>query len=227
MQSIFPCAVDNKENNNKMAKYNSTLSAYSSKQKKKHGKAFKIIISIVIGLVVIAGVLFALNFKTITLMMGKGNIKVNTISLIHKSLLGSGKFSDVTKTTGPDNSQVLTSTSDDNAVILTVTQQESGKETINAKVDLNKMDIGSVDKKALAHGSPTAISAAKTLADKYVGSLVDTSDETGLEAYLATNLLSEYKSDPTSVNIDHTFGDTHLTLTGDLSSGNVEINLEK
>ena len=210
-----------------MSSYRNSFSTNSYKQKKRHGKAFKIIISIVIGLVVIAGVLFALNFKTITLMMGKGNIKVNTISQIHKSLLGSGKFSDVTKTTGPDNSQVLTSTSDDKAVILTVTQKENGKETINAKVDLNKVDASSVDTEALAHGSPSAISAAKALADKYVGSLVDTSDETGLEAYLATNLLSEYKSDPTSVNIDHTFGDTHLTLTGDLSSGNVEINLEK
>jgi hypothetical protein len=183
--------------------------------------------SVLVCIVIAAGVLFALNFKTITLMMGKGNIKVNTVSQIHKSLLGSGKFSDVTKTTDPDNSQVLTSTSDDNAVILTVTQQENGKETINAKVDLNKMDVGSVDKKALAHGSPSAISAAKALADKYVGSLVDTSDETGLEAYLATNLLSEYKSDPTSVNIDHTFGNTHLTLTGDLSSGNIEVDISK
>ena len=210
-----------------MTSYRDSNSKYDRNNKKRHGRAFKISLSILVCLVVAAGVLFVTNHNTVALMMGKGNIGVNTISQVAASLSATGKFGNATVTGSAGQTQALTCISKDNAVTLTVTQQESGKETIAAKVDLKKMDFRGIDKKALLHGSPSAIQAAKALANSYVGTVVDPSDETGVEAYLVANLLSQYRSNPTSVNIDHAFGSAHLTITGNLSTGKIDVSITK
>jgi hypothetical protein len=69
--------------------------------------------------------------------------------------------------------------------------------------------------------------AAKALANDYIGTLIDPNDETGMETYLAANLLSQYKSNPNSLNIDHTFGNAHLILTGNLSTGKIDVSITK
>lgn len=200
--------------------------SYAQKNKRKHDKAFKIFLSVILCLVILAGILFVINYNTIRLATGKGDIKVNTITQAEKSISDTDKFNSATVTDSTDQSQTLTCTSKDNAVGLTVTQQ-NGKETIDAKVDLRKMDLQSVDKNALLHGSPSAIMAAKAVANDYIGTLIDPKDQTGIEVYLAANLLSQYKSNPANVDIDHTFGDAHLTLTGNLSTGKIDISITK
>lgn len=210
-----------------MSSYNNSYLSYGEKNKKRHGKAFKIFFSIIFCLVMLAGILFTTNYNTIRLATGKGNIKVNTISQAEKSLSDTGKFNSAMVTCSADQAQVLTCTSKDKAVVLTVTQQKNGTEMIYAKVDLKKLDLRSIDKKALAHGSPSAIMAAKALANDYIGTLIDPNDETGIETYLAANLLSQYKSNPTSLKIDHTFGNANLILTGNLSSGKIDVSITK
>lgn len=210
-----------------MNSYKSSYLSYDPKNNKKHGKAFKIFLFTILCLVIFAGILFITNYNTIRLATGKGNIKVNTISQAERSLSDTGKFNNATVTSTADQAQLLTCTSKDNAVVLTVTQQKNGKEIIDAKVDLKKLDFRSIDKKALVHGSPSAIMAAKALANDYIGALIDPNDETGIETYLAANLLSQYKSNPTSLNIDHTFGNANLTFTGNLSSGEIDVSITK
>ena len=210
-----------------MNSYKNSYLTYGRKNKKKHGKAFIIFISIILCLVILAGILIVLNYNTIRLATGKGNIKINTISQAEKSLSDTGKFNSATVTGSNGQTQVLTSTSKDKAIALTVTQQKNGKEKIDAKVDLKKLDFQGIDKKALVHGNPSAIMAAKTLANDYIGTLVDRNDETGIETYLAANLLSQYKNNQNSLSIDHNFGDTHLTLTGDLSNGKIDVSITK
>lgn len=210
-----------------MSSYKNSYLAYGLENKKRHGRAFKIFLSAILCLIILAGILFATNYNTIRLATGKGNIEVNTISQAEKSLSDTGKFNSATVTSGADQAQVLTSTSKDNAVLLTVTQQKDGKEIIDAKVDLKKLDFRGIDKQALLHGNPSAIMAAKALANDYIGTLIDPNDETGIETYLAANLLSQYKSNPTRLNIDHTFGDAHLTLTGNLSVGKIDVSITK
>ncbi|WML34303.1 hypothetical protein [Clostridium sp. OS1-26] len=210
-----------------MSSYKNSYLSYGLKNKKKHGKAFKIFFFTIFCLVILAGILLVTNYKTIWLATGKGDIRVNTISQAEKSLSDTGKFNSATVTSSADQTQVLTSTSKDNAVVLTVTQQKNGKEMIDAKVDLKKLDFQGIDKEALLHGSPSAIMAAKALANDYIGTLIDSNDETGIETYLAANLLSQYKSNPTSLNIDHTFDNAHLTLTGNLSIGKIDVSITK
>lgn len=210
-----------------MKSYKNSYLSYGLKNKKKHGKAFKIFFSTIFCLVILAGILLITNYNTIKLATGKGNIKVNTISQAEKSLSDTGKFNSATLTGSTDQAQVLTCTSKDNAVVLTVTQQKNDKEMINAKVDLKKLDLSGIDKKALLHGNPSAIMAAKGLANDYIGALIDPKDVTGIETYLAANLLSQYRSNPTSLNIDHTFGNAHLTLTGNLSIGKIHVSITK
>lgn len=210
-----------------MSSYKNSYLSYGLKNKKKHGKVFKIFFFIICCLVILAGIFFVTNYNTIRLATGKGNIKVNTISQAEKSLSDTGKFNSATVTSSADQAQVLTCTSKDNAVVLTVTQQKNGKEMIDAKVDLKKLDFRGIDKEALVHGSPSAIMAAKALANDYIGTLIDSNDETGIETYLAANLLSQYKSNPTSLNIDHTFGNANLTLTGNLSIGKIDVSITK
>lgn len=210
-----------------MSSYKNSYLSYGLENKKRHGKAFKIFFGTIFCLIILVGILFATNYNTIRLATGKGNITVNTISQAEKSLSDTGKFNSATVTSGADQAQVLTSTSKDNAVLLTVTQQKDGKEIIDAKVDLKKLDFRGIDKQALLHGNPSAIMAAKALANDYIGTLIDPNDETGIETYLAANLLSQYKSNPTRLNIDHTFGDAHLTLTGNLSVGKIDVSITK
>lgn len=210
-----------------MSNYKNSYLSYGLKNQNKHGKAFKIFLFIIFCLVILAGILFMTNYNTVRLATGQGNIKVNTISQAEKSLSDTGKFNSATVTSGADQAQVLTCTSKDNAVVLTVTQQENGQEMIDAKVDLKKLDFRGIDKEALLHGSPSAILGAKALANDYIGTLIDPNDETGIETYLAANLLSQYKCNPTSLNIDHDFGDVNLTLTGNLSTGKIDVGLTK
>ena len=160
-------------------------------------------------------------------MMGKGNIKFNTISQVEKSLLDTGKFSNPTVTSSADQAQVLTSISKDNGVALTLTKQKSGKEIIDVKVNLKKMDLSDIDKKALLRGNPSAIKTAKTMVNNYVGTVIDPNDITAIEAYLVANLISQYKSNPNNVNINHSFGNAHLILKGNRSTGKIEVNITK
>jgi hypothetical protein len=210
-----------------MSSYKNSYISNGLKNKKKHGKAFKIFLSIIFCLVILAGILFVTNYNTIRLATGKGNIKVNTISQVEKSLSDTGKFNSATVTSSTDQTQVLTCISKDEAIELTVTQQKNGKEMIDAKVDLKKMDFQGIDKQALLNGSPSAIMAAKELANGYIGTLIDQNDATGIEAYLASNLLSQYKSNMTSLSVDHTFGNAHLTLKGNLSIGKINVSITK
>ncbi len=210
-----------------MDNYKNSYSSYDLKNKKKHGKAFNIFLFIILGLIILTGILFVINYNTIMLAMGKGNIKVNTISQAEKSLLDTGKFNSAKVIKSSDQTQVLTCTSKDNAVELTITQQKNGKEMIDAKVDLKKLDFQDIDKKALLRGSPSEIIAAKALANDYIGTLIDSKDVTGIETYLASNLLSQYKSNPNSLSVDHTFGNAQLILTGDLSKGKINVSISK
>lgn len=210
-----------------MNSYKNSYLSYGQKNGKKRGKARIIFLSILFGLVILAGILFVANYNTIRLAAGKGNIKVNTISQAEKSLSDTGKFNSATRTGSAGQDQVLSCTSKDNAVVLTVTQQKNGKEIIDAKVDLKKMDLQGIDKRALLRGNASAIMNAKALANDYIGTLIDQKDVTGIETYLAANLLSQYKSNPASLNIDHKFGNARLTLTGDLSTGKIDVNITK
>lgn len=209
-----------------MSSYNNSYLSYR-KNKKKHGKAFIIFLSVIFCLIILAGILFIINYNTIRLAAGKGNVKVNTIPQVEKSLSDTGKFNNATVTGSTNQDQVLTCTSKDNAIELAVTQQKNGKEVIEAKVDLKKMDLRGIDKEALLHGSPSAIMTAKSLANDYIGTLIDRSDETGIETYLAANLLKQYKNKQTNLSIDHTFGNAHLTFTGNLSTGKIDVSITK
>ncbi|QAT39198.1 hypothetical protein [Clostridium sp. JN-9] len=210
-----------------MNNYKDSYFSYDSKNKKKHGKAFKIFFSIIFCLVILAGFVYVKNYNTIRLATGKGNINVNTISQAEKSLSDTGKFNSAAITNSSDQAQVLTSTSKDNAVKLTVTQQKSGKETIDANINVKNLDLSGIDKKALLHGSPSAVKAAKALANDYIGTMMDPKDVTGIETYLASNLINQYKSNPNNLNIDHTFGNARLILTGNLSTGKINVSITK
>jgi hypothetical protein len=161
------------------------------------------------------------------LFFGKGSIKVKEIPQIKTSITGTGMFTGVKETTGTNGETVLTSVSKDNAVTLKITQQKDGKESIATQIDTKKLDTSGINTTDLLHGNPAAIQAAKKLADKYIGTIVDPSDVTGMEAYLASNLLGQYKSNPDDMSISHTFGDTSLNLTGDTSTGIVNINIKQ
>ena len=210
-----------------MNNYKDSYFSYDSKNKKKHGKAFKIFLSIVFCLIILAGFVYVKNYNTIRLATGKGNINVNTISQAEKSLSDTGKFNSAAITNSSDQAQVLTSTSKDNAVKLTVTQQKDGKETIDANINVKNLDLSGIDKKALLHGSPSAVKAAKALANDYIGTMMDPKDVTGIETYLASNLINQYKSNPNNLNIDHTFGNARLILTGNLSTGKINVSITK
>lgn len=209
-----------------MSSYKKSYLSNDQKNKKKHNKAFKIFFSVILCLVILAGIFFVTNYNTIRLATGKGDIKINTISQAEKALSDTGKFNSAT-VSNIDQAQVLTCTSKDDAVVLKVTQQKNGEKMIDAKVDLKKLDFRDIDEKALLHGSPSAVMDAKTLANDYIGALIDPNDATGMETYLATKLLNQYKSNPNSLNIDHNFGDAHLTLTGNLSTGKIDVTLTK
>ncbi len=210
-----------------MNNYKDSYFSYDSKNKKKHGKAFKIFLSIVFCLIILAGFVYVKNYNTIRLATGKGDINVNTISQAEKSLSDTGKFNSAAITSSSDQAQVLTSTSKDNAVKLTVTQQKNGKETIDANINVKNLDLSGIDKKALLHGSPSAVKAAKALANDYIGTMMDPKDVTGIETYLASNLINQYKSNPNNLNIDHTFGNARLILTGNLSTGKINVSITK
>jgi hypothetical protein len=200
---------------------------YVSRQKRKHGKALKIVLSILILIIVILGILFAINYNTIMMFFGKGNLKVKDISQIKSGILSTGEFTDLKESVDANGSSVLTGVSKDKAVTLTITQSKSGAKTVSAKVDTSKLDTSGINKDALLKGQPAAVQSAKSLADKYIGTVVDSSDVNGMEAYLAGDVLSKYKSDPSNLTVDHNFGDTNLNISGDSSTGILNINLKQ
>ena len=210
-----------------MAISEGSLSPVNGRLKKKHSKALKIILSILLCILIALIVLFAINFKTIMLLFGNGNIKVKEIPEIKSALESTSMFSEVAESVNENGYKVLTSTSNDKAVKLTITEQKDGKKTVSAEVNANKIDASGIDTEGLKQGNPAAINYAKTLADKYVGTIIDKADITGMEAYITKSILSQYKSNPDAITIDHNFENTNFNLSGDLSTGLINITIKE
>lgn len=210
-----------------MERYASPVQSYSYGKRKGRHKGLKIFLIILLGIVVILGILFAINFNTIMVFNGKGHINVKQAPQIKQSMTGSGMFEDVGENTDSNGNSVMTGVSKDKAVTLTVTKQKDGTQVINAQVDTSKLDDAGIDLTALKNGNAKTLQAAKDLADKYVGTIVDDNSKTGMELYMASKLYNQYKNNPNDINISHSFGDTDLTVTGDMSQHKLDVTLKK
>lgn len=188
---------------------------------KKSRKGLWIFLGIIVAVAVILCIVFALNHKTISLALGKGSFSLNSPQQIEKSMGDSGNFKDVKSSAG-----TVTGVSNDGAVSYKVTQKGGG-ETVDADIDLSKLDTGSIDKSAILKGNVSAISQAKTQADKYLEPIVGKSQLPGIEAYMAAEVLKQGKANPDDIDISHKFGDVTLKMTGDLSSDKATLQLSK
>ena len=62
-------------------------------------------------------------------------------------------------------------------------------------------------------------------AQKLVDKVIDNDDRKKVEQ--ARKLYNQYKSNPNDINISQSFGDTDLTVTGDMSQHKLDVTLKK
>ena len=202
------------------------MSSYG-RRRGKHRKALIITLSVIAALLVAAGVFVALNYNTILLGSGRGTVRIKDISQIRQSVDQSGLFGDVQESTDADGNQVIKCVSKDKAVTLTVTQKKDGSKTVNAQVDLKKVEAGGIKADDLKSGGLPAVQAAKSAADKYVGTVVDKSEVTGMETYVAKEAFAQYKSGSDNISVSNRYGNTSLDVSGSLSTKKAEFNLKQ
>lgn len=202
----------------------------SSTRRGGHRKTHRVrntVLIILAVLVAALGITLLVHRKTISLATGGGNLQLNNISGIENALKSAGTFENFSTKTGADGTVTLTGVSKDGAITLSVVQKKDGHETATAEIDLKKLDTGNVSKSALLHGDTTAIKQTKGQADKLLVPLVGADQAAGIEAYLAPQALKQSRSNPSAVNINHQFGETDVTLTGNLSDKKATLVLEK
>lgn len=185
-------------------------------------RAAKIVLGIVLGLLIVCGVVFALNYNTITLLLGKGKIGLKDIGGIKSA--ASGILTQVSEASQSGGGQTLTGTSADGAVKMTVTQTSDGKKTVNAQADLRKLAPGA-DLHAIKSGDLSGLSALKSQADKYLAVVVPQDQVTGIEAYLLKEASAQYKSHPNAITIDKDFGNVSLHASADMHSGQGDLTM--
>lgn len=204
-----------------------SFAAYVPPKKKKH-TVRRVVLAILALLLAAAVIWIAVHFRTLQLASGHGSLKLNSLPQITRSLTQSGRFDNLSQNTDSNGSQVLTGVSKDGAVSLTVTQDNGGHKTVDARIDLSKLDTGNISKSALLHGDTSALQAVRSEADQYLGALVDPGQLTGMETYVAGQLISQYRRNPDSaLDVDHTFGGTSLSLNGSLASQKIAIHLQQ
>lgn len=208
-----------------MATYRNSTVHFGRRRKSRTG--LKIFLGIVIAIVIILGIIFALNYKTIMLSTGNGSANINSLESIKKSLSDSKLFNGVNNSVDSAGNSVTTCTSKDGAVSYTITQQKNGKETVNADIDLKKLKSEGINKSEIKSGNVSAINKAKSIADQYVTPIVGSDQASGMELYLAKEIMNQGAANPDNINVNHKFGDVTVQVTGNLSADSANVKLSK
>ncbi|MDF2535046.1 MAG: hypothetical protein K0R18_1205 [Bacillales bacterium] len=194
-------------------------------KKPKKRKTLKIMIYVFSTILLIFGVVFALNFQTIMLMSGKGKLKMNDIAAVKKAVSNSKVLSLESESTGADGTKTLNIKSKDNAVTIIVSQKPNKTQTISANIDANKLNTTNIDMDAIKSGDVKAVSAAKSLADDYLSTIVSKDQASGIEAYAAKEAISQLKNGNTNLSINNTFGSTNFSAKIDTTTGQINITV--
>lgn len=200
-----------------MPSYNYTSILKQTKKKKKTKMGFRIFLCVLVLAVAGLGTVFALNYNTILLTTGNGSAKLNDVINIKKTLAKSADMKNVKSKTDKNGNTTLTGISKNGAVAYKVTQKKNGKETVDAKVDINKLKK-SVKIKQINAGDLGAIKDLQKQANDYIEPIVGKDAATGIELYFTQKIVAQSTKNPEKINISHSFGGILVQLTGSLYS---------
>lgn len=186
--------------------------------KKKSRKRPVIVLSILLLIFIGLGVAFALNYKTIMLTTGNGDAKLNDVHTIKSTLAKSSAMKNIKSQTDKNGNTTLTGTSKNGAVNYKVTQKKDGKETVNANVDVNRLQSKAVNIKQFKVGDLTAIKSLQQQANEYIAPIVGKDQATGIELFFTRELISQGAKNPKAISISHKFGDMSVQLYGNIYS---------
>ena len=199
-----------------MSRYDRILS--TSPRRKKH-RGLKIFLIVIAALLVAGGIVFALNYNTILLFNGKGTVSVPAASTMAKALKTSSTYENVQTSSDASGNTVVTAQSKDGAVNIKSTTGSSGGQKIEVQMDVKKMK-GVSTSKSLAN-----LQAMQAKVNQYLVSAVDPSQLTGVESYVAREVLAQYQSGQETFTVSNNFSGTQLDVTGDFETGIVNFNV--
>lgn len=200
-----------------MNRYDRTLSVMP--RRKRH-RGLKIFLGIVILLLVAAGIAFALNYNTVLLFAGKGTVSVPKTSAMEKALKASDKYENVKTRTDASGNTVVTANSTDGAVSFQSTTGSSGDTKVEVQMDVKKMKGVSTSR------SLSNLKAMQAKVNEYLSAVIEPSQLSGVESYVAREALSQYQSGQRNFSVSHNFNGTQLDVTGDFETGVVHVNAE-
>lgn len=187
----------------------------------KHKRALKITAGIFGGIILILGIIFALNFNTVMLMMGSGSVKVTSVDQLKKKLSSDKTYQNVKTDKNANGKQTLSAQSKDGAVTIEAVESNNGKVKISGNIDVTK-----VEALKKSNINVNDLQSMKNIADQYVNNLVDQQSVTGVEAYVAKEVLAQYQGNKQNFAVSKKFDQgAVLNVSGDFASGQVNFDI--
>lgn len=197
-----------------------TKKALQSKSTK-HKKALKITAGVFGGIILLCGIIFALNFNTVMLMMGSGSVKVASVDQLKKKLSSDKTYQNVKTDKNANGKQTLSAQSKDGAVTIEAVESNNGKVKISGNIDVTK-----VEALKKSNINVNDLQSMKNIADQYVNNLVDQQSVTGVEAYVAKEVLAQYQGNKQNFAVSKKFDQgAVLNVSGDFTSGQVNFDI--
>lgn len=191
---------------------------HTSRRKKHRG--LKIFLVIIGALLAIACIAFILNYNTVMLFFGKGNVNIPSTSSIEKALKTNNHYENIQTTSDGSGDTTVTAQSKDGAVNIKSVTDSSGKQNVEVQMDIKKMS-GISSSKSLAN-----LQAVVAKINQYLASVIDPNQLTGIESYVTRELITQYKSGQSTFSISNTFNSVQLHISGNFETKvvNVDVN---
>lgn len=192
----------------------------ASPRRKSH-RGLKIFGGILAVLLVAGGIAFALNYNTVLLFFGKGTVNLPAASSMAEALKANSQYEDVQTSSDAAGNTVVTAKSADGAVSIQSTTDSSGQQNIQVQMDVKKMDGVSTSK------SLSNLTAIQSKINDYLSSVVDPSQLSGIESYVAREVLAQYQKRQSTFSIANDFGGTKLQAAGNFETGVIDFTVER
>lgn len=195
--------------------------SFAGMPRRKRHLGLKIFGGILAVILVAGGIAFALHYNTVMLFFGKGTVSVPSTSSMAQALQASGQYGTVQTSSEADGGTVVTAKSKDGAVDIKSSTDSAGQQHIEVQMDIKKMDGVSTSK------SLSNLKAIQTKINDYLSAVVDPSQLSGVESYVAREVLAQYQSGQSTFSVSNEFSGTKLQADGDFGSGIVNFTVDR
>lgn len=167
---------------------------------------------VLLGMFVISIVAVLLNWNTIQIVLGKGDITMKSFEENQVALTNNSQFENVT-VTEEDGQQVLSAVSKDKQMRIKVVSQDGKIKMVESNLDASSLNQDNI-KDVLTKNFEGVLS-----------SVMDKQSLRGIELYVAKEALQQYQNNNDIIVINKTFGNIRIQVRGDIQTAEIQFNM--